>query len=53
MAYLPKDEIGNLVPFLEDVLRHNYESGLRLLMKKLDAYVTGKFQSLDWRDKIR
>ena len=53
MAYLPKDELGNLVPFLEDVLQHNYESMWRLLMQKLDAYFTKKFQSPDWKDKIR
>jgi DNA-binding response OmpR family regulator len=53
MAYLPKDEIGKLVPFLEDVLQHPYESGWRLLMQKLDAYFTKRFQSPAWRDKIR
>jgi hypothetical protein len=52
MAYLPKDEIGKLVPFLEDVLQHDYESGWRLLMQKLDAYFSKKFRSPDWRDKI-
>lgn len=53
MAYLPKDQLGNLVPFLEDVLKHDYESGWKLLMHKLDAYFTGKFRSPDWRDKMR
>ncbi len=52
MAYLPKDEIGELVPFLEDVLQHDHKSGWRLLMQKLDAYFTEKFQSPAWRDKI-
>jgi CheY-like chemotaxis protein len=52
MAYLPKDQLGNLVPFFEDVLKHDYESGWKLLMRKLGAYFTGTFQSTDWRDKI-
>jgi CheY-like chemotaxis protein len=52
MAYLPKDQLGNLIPFFEDVLNHDYGSGWKLLMRKLGAYFTGKFQSTDWRDKI-
>ena len=53
MAYLPKDELENLVPFLEDVLQHNYETMWHLLMQKLEAYFTKKFQSPDWKDKLR
>jgi DNA-binding NtrC family response regulator len=53
MAYLPKDELGNLVPFLEDVLQYNHESMWQLLIQKLGAYFTEKFQSPDWKDKIR
>jgi DNA-binding response OmpR family regulator len=53
MAYLPKDELENLVPFLEDVLQHNYESMWQLLVQKMDAYFSKKFQSSDWKDKIR
>jgi DNA-binding response OmpR family regulator len=52
MAYLPKDKLGELVPFLEDVLQHDYESGWQRLMGKLDAYYTEKFQFPDWKDKI-
>jgi DNA-binding response OmpR family regulator len=52
MAYLPKDELGELVPFLEDVLKHEYRSGWRLLLQKLDAYFTEEFHSPDWKDKI-
>lgn len=53
MAYLPKDELENLVPFLEDVLQHNYETMWHLLKQKLEAYFTKKFQSSDWKDKLR
>ena len=52
MAYLPKDELENLVPFLEDVLQHNYETMWHLLKQKLEAYFTKKFQSSDWKDKL-
>jgi DNA-binding NtrC family response regulator len=52
MAYLPKDELENLVPFLEDVLQHNYETMWHLLKQKLEAYFTKKFQSSDWKDSL-
>jgi DNA-binding NtrC family response regulator len=52
MAYLPKDELENLVPFLEEVLQHNYETMWHLLKQKLEAYFTKKFQSSDWKEKI-
>ena len=27
-AYLPKEKLGEVVPFLEDMLKYDYESGL-------------------------
>jgi DNA-binding response OmpR family regulator len=53
MAYLPKDALDNLVSFFEDVLQHNHESMWQLHIQKLGAYFTKKFQSPDWKDKIR
>jgi DNA-binding response OmpR family regulator len=49
-AYLPKDKLGALVPFLEDVLQNEYKSGWKLLVKKLGNYYDKKFQSTDWKN---
>ena len=37
-AYLPKEKLGEIVPFLEDVLRYEYLPGWNRLMKKLEGY---------------
>jgi CheY-like chemotaxis protein len=37
-AYLPKDKLGEIVPFLEDVLKYEYLPGWKHLMKKLEGY---------------
>jgi len=37
-AYLPKEKLGGVVPFLEDVLKYEYLPGWKRLMKKLEAY---------------
>ena len=31
-AYLPKEKLGEVVPFLEDMLKYDYESGWKRLM---------------------
>lgn len=49
MAYLPKDKLGEIVPFLEDVLRHDHKSAWEKLMEKLDDYYTKKFASQEWK----
>jgi len=46
-AYLPKDKLGEIVPFLEDVLQSNYETGWKKLFKKLHVFFTARFGS-DW-----
>lgn len=46
MAYLPKDKLGEIVPFLEDVLQYEYKSGWDRLIEKLGGYYTKKFQTL-------
>lgn len=50
MAYLPKDKLGELVPFLEDVWLNEYESAWKRLIDKL-----GKFFDIildrNWRVK--
>jgi len=50
MAYLPKEELGHVVPFLEDVLKHEYLPGWKNLMKKLKTFFDSQFES-DWEKK--
>ncbi|MFH0822946.1 MAG: response regulator [Pseudomonadota bacterium] len=47
-AYLPKEKLGNLVPFLEDVLRLNYNSAWRKTLDQVAVLFNKKFGS-DWR----
>jgi CheY-like chemotaxis protein len=49
-AYLPKEKLGEIVPFLEDVLNYEFESGWKLLFEKLHGFFTEKFES-DWERK--
>lgn len=49
-AYLPKEKLGEIVPFLEDVLNYEFESGWKLLFEKLHGFFTEKFES-DWEKK--
>ncbi|MCX8021145.1 MAG: response regulator [Syntrophorhabdaceae bacterium] len=49
-AYLPKDKLGEIVPFLEDVLKYEFEPGWRRLFEKLHTFFTEKFES-DWEKK--
>ncbi|HVN97821.1 MAG TPA: response regulator [Syntrophorhabdaceae bacterium] len=53
MAYLPKDKLGEIVPFLEDVLQYDYRSGWKGLMGKLGDYYTRKFGSSEWKDQFQ
>jgi len=50
-AYLPKDKLGEIVPFLEDVLTLDYQSGWKRLFEKLHAFFTEEFKP-DWQEKI-
>ena len=49
-AYLPKDKLGEIVPFLEDILENDYETGWKKLSKKLYSFFTERFES-DWEKK--
>ncbi len=49
-AYLPKEQLGEVVPFLEDVLKYDYETGWSNLYSKLHAFFTDSFES-DWEKK--
>jgi CheY-like chemotaxis protein len=50
-AYLPKDKLSEIVPFLEDVLTLDYESGWKRVFEKLYTFFTEKFES-GWQKKI-
>jgi DNA-binding response OmpR family regulator len=45
-AYLPKEKIGEIVPFLEDVLTHGYLPGWKRLFSKLEGFFAEKFENL-------
>lgn len=49
-AYLPKDKLGEIVPFLEDVLQYEYKSGWKRLLEKLENYFNDQFEP-DWKRK--
>ena len=49
-AYLPKEKLGEIVPFLEDVLAYEYLPGWKRLMGKLKSFFDAKFES-DWEKK--
>jgi CheY-like chemotaxis protein len=49
-AYLPKDKIGEIVPFLEDVLMYEYLPGWRRHYEKLKGFFDKKFE-VGWEKK--
>ncbi len=49
-AYLPKEKLGEVVPFLEDVLKYEYLPGWRRVLEKLKGFFDNKFES-DWEKK--
>ena len=49
-AFLPKEKLGEVVPFLEDVLVHEHKSGWERLLDKLGDYYNERFGS-EWRKK--
>ena len=57
-AYLPKEKLGEIVPFLEDVLKYEYLPGWRILLEKLKEFFDKKFKpgwekktGMDWRQR--
>jgi hypothetical protein len=43
MVYLPKAKLGEIVPFLEDVLRYDFENGWRRLRYKLEDLLPERY----------
>jgi CheY-like chemotaxis protein len=50
-AYLPKEKLGEIVPFLEDVLHYEYLPGWKRLLEKLRGSFDNKFEK-DWEKKV-
>jgi CheY-like chemotaxis protein len=50
-AYLPKEKLGEIVPFLEDVLKYEYLPGWKRLLEKLNDFLDEKFTP-EWEAKI-
>jgi DNA-binding NtrC family response regulator len=49
-AFLPKEKLEDIVPFLEDVLKYDYGAGWKRLLQKLNSYFNEAFES-DWEKK--
>ena len=47
-AYLPKEQLGNLVPFLEDVMKLNYTATWKKALNQVGRLFSRKFGT-DWR----
>jgi DNA-binding response OmpR family regulator len=50
-AYLPKQKLGEVVPFLEDVLRYDFEPGWKRLYQKLYSHFDELFGQ-DWEKLV-
>jgi CheY-like chemotaxis protein len=49
-AYLPKEKLGEIVPFLEDVFRYEYRPGWKRLLERLKDVFDAKFTP-EWEAK--
>jgi CheY-like chemotaxis protein len=49
-AYIPKEKLGEIVPFLEDVLNYEFDTGWKRLFENLHDFFTERFES-DWEKK--
>jgi hypothetical protein len=48
-AYLPKEKLGEIVPFLEDILKESdHSSGWVRMMGKLEGFFNSRWGA-DWR----
>jgi CheY-like chemotaxis protein len=51
-AYLPKEELGRLVPFLEDLMKYDHKTGWKRLIGKLEKYFDDQFGP-DWKKDLK
>jgi DNA-binding response OmpR family regulator len=49
-AYLPKEKMGEIVPFIEELLTYKYLPGWQRLLEKLKGFFNTEFGS-DWEKK--
>ncbi len=50
-SYLPKDKLGEIVPFLEDALTHEFPSGWKRLFEKMGDFFDQRFGK-EWKSKL-
>jgi len=50
-AYLPKEKLGEVVPFLEDALTHEFSSGWKRLFEKMLDFFDKKFGE-GWKENL-
>jgi DNA-binding NtrC family response regulator len=51
MAYLPKNKLGEIVSFLEDILQNDYKSGWKRILTRLGDFFDKEFEP-GWRKKV-
>jgi CheY-like chemotaxis protein len=47
-VYLPKEKMGEIVPFLEYVLKYDYLSGWKRILEKFKEFFNGRW-GVDWQ----
>lgn len=47
-AYLPKEKLREIIPFLEDVLNYEHKAGWKRLLEKLENYFDDQFDP-EWK----
>ncbi len=50
-SYLPKEKLGEVVPFLEDALTRDFSSGWKRLFQKMGDYFDNRFGK-EWKSKL-
>ena len=50
-SYLPKEKLGEVVPFLEDALTHEFSSGWKRLFEKMVDFFDKKFGE-GWKENL-
>ena len=50
-AYLPKEKLKEIVPFLEDVLQYEFQTGWTRLLDKLATFFSDRFEP-DWWSQV-
>jgi DNA-binding response OmpR family regulator len=51
MAYLPKNKLSEIVPFLEDILQNDFKSGWKRVLARLENFFDKEFEP-GWRKKV-